>query len=434
MKSNVKKIASVLLAAVMLFSMCAMFSVSAAETSEEAVGAGLAIVGKSNYCASTVSPASAAIGNVVTVTYAAPVDMNLVSVQWGLNYSKSKLQFIDCTCPLECMVNNDATSYTLLGSASNDAAPAAVKSGDALFTFRFKVLGEGSTNMVFTVIDLMSRTSSGDKLLVNNCIRRGISSQLTVQATSNVFAGQSTVFEDVTEFEDEHGDMYVTVAYKMCAEDLYLVNIDIDELTYDPLTLEWKEEYNTFGEGRNAVVDLFPFAAENGLDAGTVHLVSAGRLVGNYSSVKPAAYASEEDGSPVTVVKATFKVINPNVGTTTVNCNVKTLCYCDIIERNPYMQFVCVDKKVVNESIKSKATYTTTITSAEVEPAEFLLGDVDNNGRVEINDITMLQRYLAEFIDAINTKAADVNKDGYVNVKDVTEIQRYLADLITSFD
>ena len=53
---------------------------------------------------------------------------------------------------------------------------------------------------------------------------------------------------------------------------------------------------------------------------------------------------------------------------------------------------------------------------------------------MDINDATLLQRYLALFSNAtLNAQqllAADANKDGKVNIKDVTEIQRAVAKYI----
>lgn len=434
MKSNVKKFASVLLAAVMLFSMCALFSVSAAETGD-AVGAGLAVTGTSNYCGTIVTPASVNVGSVVNVSFTAPADINIVSMQWGMNYDKAKLQYVGCSSDAENMlVNTNAASYNVLGSFSDDTTPVAVEAESAIVTFRFRAMATGNTEVSFTMVDLMDRTTAGDKIIVNNGqTKGGPATSLTVSATSNFFANQTQVFSDVTELEDANGDKFVTVAYKACSESQFIVNVDLDELTYDPAVLEWNEAYNTYGTGRNAVVDIFPFAAENNCGAGTYHLTAPGRLVANYSSVKPAAYASNEDGSPVTVVQATFKVLNPDAGTTTVNCVVDTLTYCDITEKNPYMKSVAVDKKVVNAANKAKADYTTVISAAGGSDTELLLGDVDKNGTVEINDATMLQRYLSEYITSVDSRVADVTRDGKVNVKDVTEIQRYVAQLISKF-
>lgn len=433
MKSNVKKFASVLLAAVMLFSMCAMVSASAAEAND-AVGAGLAVTGQSNFCVASATPPTVNTGSTVLVTFSTPVDLNVVSIQWGLNYDKNKLQYLGFSSDVEdTLINPDAQSYNIMGSASNDTAPVAIAAEDAVATFRFKALTTGSTEVNFTVIDLMDRTSAGDKIIVNNGQAKESGASLTVNATSNFFANQTRVFGDVTELEDANGDKFVTVSYMACAESQYIVNIDLDELTYDPAVLEWNEAYNTYGSGRNAVVDIFPFAAENNCGAGTYHLTAPGRLVANYSSVKPAAYASNEDGSAVAVVQATFKVINPNAGSTTVNCVVDTLSFCDITEKNPYMKSIAVDKKVVSAENKAKADYSTVIAAAGGSDTELLLGDVDKNGVVEINDATMLQRYLSEYVTSVDSRVADVTRDGKVNIKDVTEIQRYVAQLISKF-
>ena len=432
MKSNVKKFASVLLAAVMLFSMCAIFSVSAAESSD-AVGAGLTVTGTSNFCDVAVSPASVNNGGLVNVQFLTPVDLNVVSIQWGMNYDKTKLQYLGCSSDLDMLVNPAATSYNVMGSASNDEEAVSIAADDPIITFRFKALAEGTAEVSFTVIDLMDRTTAGDKIIINNGQNKLSGTSLTVNATSNFFAPQTQVFSDVTELEDANGDKFVTVSYKVCSDSQFIVNIDLDELTYDPTVLEWSEAYNTYGTGRNAVVDIFPFAAENNCGAGTYHLTSPGRLVANYSSVKPAAYASNEDGSAVVAVKATFKVINANAGTTTVNCLVDTFTYCDIIERNPYMKSVAVFNKVVDNTNKAKGEYSTEITAAGGSDVELLLGDVDKNGTVEINDATMLQRYLSEYITSVDSRVADVTRDGKVNVKDVTEIQRYVAQLRDKF-
>lgn len=58
-----------------------------------------------------------------------------------------------------------------------------------------------------------------------------------------------------------------------------------------------------------------------------------------------------------------------------------------------------------------------------------LYGDVDGNGKVTIEDATLLQQYPAEFSmpKCFILKAADVNGDGKASVADVTCIQRYLA-------
>lgn len=58
------------------------------------------------------------------------------------------------------------------------------------------------------------------------------------------------------------------------------------------------------------------------------------------------------------------------------------------------------------------------------------LGDVNGDNSVNINDVTVIQRYLAELdtLGGIYLHAADVNQDGTVDIADATAIQMYLAE------
>lgn len=59
-----------------------------------------------------------------------------------------------------------------------------------------------------------------------------------------------------------------------------------------------------------------------------------------------------------------------------------------------------------------------------------LLGDANADGSVNINDVTAVQRYLAELdtLEGIYLHAADANQDGTVDIADATAIQMYLAE------
>lgn len=60
---------------------------------------------------------------------------------------------------------------------------------------------------------------------------------------------------------------------------------------------------------------------------------------------------------------------------------------------------------------------------------DYILGDVNDDGSVNIKDVTILRRYLANWTDYQNIvkMAADVNVDNEINIKDVTILRRYLA-------
>lgn len=62
---------------------------------------------------------------------------------------------------------------------------------------------------------------------------------------------------------------------------------------------------------------------------------------------------------------------------------------------------------------------------------EFLRGDVDGDGVITVDDVTTLQRYLAEFPTAGAARilrCGDINNDGKINIRDVSALQRYLAE------
>lgn len=63
------------------------------------------------------------------------------------------------------------------------------------------------------------------------------------------------------------------------------------------------------------------------------------------------------------------------------------------------------------------------------------IGDVDEDGIVNIFDATKIQLYIAKYATLSDTQmiAADADKDGIVNIFDVTRIQLYLAKYITEF-
>ena len=61
---------------------------------------------------------------------------------------------------------------------------------------------------------------------------------------------------------------------------------------------------------------------------------------------------------------------------------------------------------------------------------KIVLGDVNNDGAVNINDVTDIQRNLAELeeFDEYQQLASDANQDGAPDISDATAIQMYLAD------
>lgn len=61
----------------------------------------------------------------------------------------------------------------------------------------------------------------------------------------------------------------------------------------------------------------------------------------------------------------------------------------------------------------------------------YLIGDADDNGKINVKDATLIQRYAAKLseLSEIGFMRSDVNSDNKVNVKDATAIQKFVAKI-----
>ena len=62
-----------------------------------------------------------------------------------------------------------------------------------------------------------------------------------------------------------------------------------------------------------------------------------------------------------------------------------------------------------------------------------MLGDVNGDGKIDIDDVTETQKYVANMLSFTEEqqKVADVTNDGKINIDDVTTLQKYIAGIIT---
>ena len=72
-------------------------------------------------------------------------------------------------------------------------------------------------------------------------------------------------------------------------------------------------------------------------------------------------------------------------------------------------------------------TYNNVSESYIEEPVLTLSGDIDGNGKVNLQDSALLRRYLAGWDVTIDENAADVDGNGKVNLQDSALLRRYLA-------
>lgn len=76
-----------------------------------------------------------------------------------------------------------------------------------------------------------------------------------------------------------------------------------------------------------------------------------------------------------------------------------------------------------------RMTLVVSLSAKTTEP--YLLGDANGDGAVTIEDVTVIQRHLAELehLDGVNLLAADANQNGELDISDATHLQMYLAEL-----
>ena len=92
------------------------------------------------------------------------------------------------------------------------------------------------------------------------------------------------------------------------------------------------------------------------------------------------------------------------------------------------------DKTTESSVTTSATTVTTETTSVTTEPTdtELLLGDVNLDSKVNIKDVTVLQKHLAkiQILSEISLSVSDTTKDGKITISDATKIQKKIAGLI----
>ena len=87
--------------------------------------------------------------------------------------------------------------------------------------------------------------------------------------------------------------------------------------------------------------------------------------------------------------------------------------------------------KLGKQTIKiTKGEYTVTFEVEVTEKPVYAIGDTNLDGRINIRDVTAIQRHIAElevFADE-QIALADTNGDGEINISDATHLQMYLAE------
>ncbi len=180
-------------------------------------------------------------------------------------------------------------------------------------------------------------------------------------------------------------------------------------------------------------------------------------LEGNANSAGNAVVTVEVDGSTVTigfdgekaVIESVIAPELPPVDDDTASDDEPVVddatkdepVVDDATKDEPVVDDATKDEPVVDDATKDEASKDESskdeaskdeASKDEATKDEYALGDVNRDGKLNIKDVTAIQKYLAklEEFDEQQVALADYNEDGKVSIQDATKIQKKLAKLI----
>ena len=200
----------------------------------------------------------------------------------------------------------------------------------------------------------------------------------------------------------------------------YNLKMDYDNITYyADLTNSFYTLFKPSGaisvKGSNAKYDITMVTD----DADCVTDWYAVRVLGNYM-----------DDLVFTEVKGGYTLESSNLNNVTINAKNNN----SDVSRTFSTQYNSVFIYEIDENTIGLKVDTDNNGTYETELKTTMIGDVNGDGSISIEDATELQKHLANTVDFKDEllAVADTNGDGSVSIADATQIQKYLAQLIPS--
>ena len=204
-------------------------------------------------------------------------------------------------------------------------------------------------------------------------------------------------------YEVEQGEEYI-FTYYLQVEDKKVGTLDA-RVEYDADGLQFVP---TLDENNNIDYSaMFPI-----LRNVVFNCKQEGRLLFNYLSLTGVEFASQDS--------------------VLFTCKFKVTAAQGVYDINPYIY--CLADENVDIIVDEGVVYGEFNDNGIIVP-EYVIGDVNRDGKVNIFDATLIQCYVAQMVtlDDEQLKLADARGDGRVNIFDATMIMQYLAGYITEF-
>ena len=403
------------------------------------------VSGISNYC-QAVEARNVEVGDTVAVTFKAPEDVTIVDVQWGMNYDKDMLELtgINSFDNEIMLVNSNTESYDVIGSYSNISAPASVAKDDEFVTFNFTVNQAGETTVDLDVVDMTIRIYGEDQILVENGEIKNICTHKTTRTIPGYPATctQAGLTDEI-----------------VCAEcEKVLIKAEaIPAKGHTPVADQGKAATCTetgLTEGSHCSVCNEVLVEQTEIPAlGHLPIIDPylaptctheGHTIGSYCERCGEVYVASETIPKIPHTVVTDEAVAPSCGHTGLTEGSHCSACGEVIVAQEVIPALTHQYEIVPAV---PATYTKEgstdgvrcklcgewLIEPQVTPKktiDFTFGDVNEDGKVNIRDVTAIQRFLAEYTDLTEKQrgAADVNFDGVVDVRDATLLQMYFAE------
>lgn len=317
---------------------------------------------------------------------------------------------------LDCIPYDDTMLDNALGDYSSDSSTSAEKDDEDVITSALAKIGNlgGSTpsttaTKATTASTTATQATTATKATTASTTTKA--SNLTVTATSNLFPSKTVTVDSSAKT--------VTVSCDLQSA-MKLANGQL-EITYDPTVLSFDSSKNT---------DILPNISDETTYA---HDSTIKTVFSNISNLYDFTSSKQ-------FVNLTFDVLS--TGSTTVDIKVDELSVgylsSDVLNyKNAYVNGTAIDLSGVSGFTSSKFSGTTSIVADQTASttASRPVGDVDNDGKVTINDVTYLQKSIARIsgvtaLEKLDAAYCDVNGDGSINIKDATQIQMMIAGIV----
>lgn len=416
----------------------------------------LTVTATSNLFSSATT--TAALGETICVNFDLKSAMKLVNGQWKLTYDTSVLSLnteksSDYMLNVSNEVVNAKADGTLLGNFSDVNSLYDFTTSKQFVTLYFDVIGPGSTTVNLEVVELSVGYTSGGVTYFENAVASsqivditsisGYSSHsftkkttVTVvsdedptattetqattatQPTTDVadddtltVTAKSNAFPTATQtFNKDEGT--VTVSYKLTST---MSVVDTQwSLTYDTTKLSLDMTKNM----SDGVQNITPVAGGN-----LVYKLNDSGIKGNFTNLAMYTFKGDAD-----FVSITFDIIG--TGSTEVYLDLQTLSigYKDS-SSGETIDTSIIDYSEMIDVSGIEGFENASITTKTVLESGILMGDVNSDGVVNVNDVTEILKYVVDKVTltAVEVKAADIDGDGIISVKDGTALQKILV-------